>query len=147
MLRMYVTARRRMQRLYSQLADGPRLRRRFLHRPVPRRAVQESPKELVRATRAIKELIGPTAEVLGGEFNGEGRLTAFEVTHEVPSQVANVGYRNRIERTISNVMPGQWRALWDMVNDNVLFEEGVPPISLDGGQIDKDSSPNPPTSA
>lgn len=77
----------------------------------------------VRAERAVKELIGATADLRSAEFNSDDRMTAFEVTHEVPAKLANIGYRNRIERAISTMMPGRWRALWDMENDWVRFEE------------------------
>lgn len=97
------------------------------------------PAAQVRAELAVKELIGATADVRSAEFSDDGRLTAFEVTHTVPSKLANIGYRNRIERAISTIHPGRWRALWDMENDWVRFEERpslprsvwIPPVPED----------------
>ena len=81
------------------------------------------PAAQVRAERSIKEFMGPTAAISTVEFNDQGGLTAFEVTHEAAARLANVGYRTRIERGISTIMPGRWRALWDMERDWVRFEE------------------------
>lgn len=67
--------------------------------------------------------MGPTAAIATVEFNDQGGLTAIEVTHEAAARLANVGYRTRIERGISTIMPGRWRALWDMERDWVRFEE------------------------
>ncbi|MGB8383462.1 MAG: hypothetical protein WCG47_19810, partial [Dermatophilaceae bacterium] len=75
----------------------------------------------VRAERAITELIGPTAKVTGVEFVGED-LRAITGTHQAGAKLAWSGYRNRIERVISTMMPGRWRAAWDLENDSFRFE-------------------------
>lgn len=75
----------------------------------------------VRAERAVTELIGPTAKVAGVEMEGE-ELRSITVTHQAGAKLAASGYRNRIERVISTMMPGRWRAVWDLEGDEVRFE-------------------------
>lgn len=81
----------------------------------------EPPFSQVRAERAITNLIGPTARVIGAELAGE-ELHAITVSHEVAEKLAAAGYRNRIERVVSTMMPGRWRAVWDLQGDSVRFE-------------------------
>lgn len=75
----------------------------------------------VRAERAITELIGPTAKVESVDLDGE-ELKAVTVSHQAGAKLAASGYRNRIERVISTMMPGRWRAVWDLEGDSVRFE-------------------------
>jgi S-DNA-T family DNA segregation ATPase FtsK/SpoIIIE len=82
---------------------------------------KEPPYSQVRAERAITELIGPTAKVTGVELDGE-ELRSLTVTHQAGAKLAASGYRNRIERVISTMMPGRWRAVWDLEGDEVRFE-------------------------
>ncbi len=81
----------------------------------------EPPFSQVRAERAITNLIGPTAKVIGAELAGD-ELHAITVSHEVAEKLAAAGYRNRIERVVSTMMPGRWRAVWDLQGDSVRFE-------------------------
>jgi|SRR5664279_2592326 len=74
-----------------------------------------------RAERAITELMGATANVTDAQFEGEA-LTAFSVTHQAGAKLAASGYRNRVERVISTMMPGRWRAVWDLECDTARFE-------------------------
>ena len=75
----------------------------------------------VRAERTITELIGPTATVTGVELAGD-ELRSITVSHQAGAKLAASGYRNRIERVISTMMPGRWRAVWDLEGDTVRFE-------------------------
>lgn len=81
----------------------------------------EPPYSQVRAERAITELIGPTVKVTSVELSDE-ELQAITVAHEAGAKLAASGYRNRIERVISTMLPGRWRALWDLEGDSVRFE-------------------------
>lgn len=81
----------------------------------------EPPYAQVRAERAVSELIGPTAKVTGVELEGE-ELRSISVTHQAGAKLAASGYRTRIERVISTMMPGRWRAVWDLEGDSVRFE-------------------------
>ncbi|MGB8381283.1 MAG: FtsK/SpoIIIE domain-containing protein [Dermatophilaceae bacterium] len=81
----------------------------------------EPPHCQVRAQRAITELIGPTATVTGCELDG-GQLRSITVTHQAGAKLAAGGYRARVERVISTMLPGRWRAVWDLEGDSVRFE-------------------------
>jgi S-DNA-T family DNA segregation ATPase FtsK/SpoIIIE len=74
-----------------------------------------------RAERAIAELIGPTAVVTDVVFDGED-LVAIEGRHQAGAKLAASGYRARIERVVSTMLPGRWRAQWDLEADRFRFE-------------------------
>ena len=76
----------------------------------------------MRAERAITELIGPTAKVTAVEFADDDQLHGITVTHQAGAKLAASGYRARIERVIPTMMPGRWRAVWDLEGDSVRFE-------------------------
>lgn len=82
----------------------------------------EPPYARVRAERAVRNLIGPTAEVTGFAFDEAGQLTSMSVTHQAGDKIAAAGYRARVERVISTMHPGRWRARWDLEEDSVVFE-------------------------
>lgn len=88
--------------------------------PQPDDAPEKS-HSLVRAERAISELVGPTATVTDVDWDEE-TLTALTVSHQAGAKLAASGYRHRIERVISTMLPGRWRATWDLENDTVRFE-------------------------
>ena len=79
------------------------------------------PRAQVRAERAVTELIGPSVRVTGVDLDGE-QLRSITVAHDAGAKLAAAGYRTRIERVISTMMPGRWRAVWDLENDTVRFE-------------------------
>lgn len=74
-----------------------------------------------RVERAVAELIGPTARVADVQFDGR-ELEAFTVAHQAGAKLAAAGYRRRVEQVVSTMMPGRWRALWDLEGDTVRFE-------------------------
>jgi len=84
-------------------------------------AAPEPPYSQVRAERAIAELIGPTAKVTDAELEGD-ELRSITVSHQAGAKLAASGYRNRIERVVSTMLPGRWRAVWDLEGDSVRFE-------------------------
>ncbi len=86
------------------------------HRPV-----QAPPQSQVRAERALTELIGPTAKVTDVDLDGE-RLISFTVSHMAGAKLAASGYRARVDRVVSTMLPGRWRAAWDLENDTAHFE-------------------------
>jgi S-DNA-T family DNA segregation ATPase FtsK/SpoIIIE len=49
-------------------------------------------------------------------------LIALEVEHNAGARVASLAVRTRIQRTVSTLLPGRWRALWDLENEVVRFE-------------------------
>lgn len=74
-----------------------------------------------RAERTIGELLGPTAKVTAMEM-AAGQLVKICAAHQNGTRLANSGYRARVERTLSAVLPGRWRAKWDLQGDTVVFE-------------------------
>ena len=75
----------------------------------------------VRAERTVLELIGPTARVVDVVMSGD-EPSSLTVEHEAGTKLAAAGYRARVERTVSTVLPGRWRARWDLEGDRVTFE-------------------------
>lgn len=75
-----------------------------------------------RVERTIKELIGPTTRIRNIYLGDDGEPRRVEVAHEASTRLAASGYRARVERTFSMVQQGRWRARWDLVNDQVVFE-------------------------
>lgn len=77
------------------------------------------PAAFARAERTVRELLGPTAKV-EAEWSGE-ELQGLVVSHEAGVRVAVAGQRARIERTLSTMLPGRWRANWELESDRVRF--------------------------
>ena len=82
---------------------------------------EEKTSAQIRAERSVVELLGPTAVVTGVEWL-DGELAALEVRHEAGTKLAASGYRHRVERVVSTMLPGRWRAQWDLEADTVRFE-------------------------
>lgn len=100
--------------------------------------VDKTPALQARAERTIKELLGATASLADVEWKGE-ELTALEVKHEAGVKLASPAYRTRIERVISTMLPGRWRAKWDLLEDSVRFELRPPlPSKVDHPAIELD---------
>lgn len=110
------------------------------HRPDSQKPeeIPENP-QVVRAKKLVNELLAGTASVRKVTVNDNtGEVTRLEVTHQVGAKLAASGYRNRVEKTISVMLPGRWRAKWDMEGDSVSFEVRptlpeslwIPPLEL-----------------
>ena len=79
--------------------------------------------ELVKATRTILALLGPTGKITKHETDpSTGDLLAVEATHEVGHRLESEGYRARVQRVVSVNLPGRWRARWNLETDWVRFE-------------------------
>lgn len=83
--------------------------------PPQRRAAQ------VRVQRIVHELLGASSQV-SVQWGDDESLTSFEVRHEVGVRVATAAQRARVERVMSAMLPGRWRARWDLEGDCVRFE-------------------------
>ncbi len=59
--------------------------------------------------------------VTGVEWAGD-ELVAIEARHEAATKLWASGYRHRVERVVSTMLPGRWRAQWDLEADTVRFE-------------------------
>ena len=104
-----------------RVARHDRLKCRLQLVPAVAAEASDPPHCQVRAERAITELIGPTATITGCELDGQ-QLRSITVTHQAGAKLAAGGYRARVERVISTMLPGRWRAVWDLEGDSVRFE-------------------------
>lgn len=77
----------------------------------------------VRLERAITSLVGPSTKIAEFEANEDGDIIRVHVDHEESAKCAVAGFRLRAERTVSAMMPGRWRANWDLEGDKVTFEQ------------------------
>lgn len=81
---------------------------------------KDSP-EVVRAKEVATALLGDSAKV-STEQEADGNVVAVEVQHDIGPKTALTGYRARIENVITTMLPGRWRARWDLEHDRVRFE-------------------------
>lgn len=78
--------------------------------------------ELVdRAEHVSTELFGQSSTARAS-LDDEGNLTAVVVTHDIGPKVASIQVRARIERIVTAMLPGRWRASWNLESDSVQFE-------------------------
>lgn len=74
-----------------------------------------------RSERFVQQLLGATAVV---QTEVEDDLpTSIEVQHSMGAKIAPSGYRQRLERTFFAMVPGRWRAHWDLSAERVRFEQ------------------------
>ncbi|MGH3446013.1 MAG: FtsK/SpoIIIE domain-containing protein [Nocardioidaceae bacterium] len=88
--------------------------------------IQESEPVPVVQQRA-EDLVGrllPGSVISTVRFEG-GDLVAVELDTPADPKLATSGYQNRIERTWSTMMPGRWRASFDLEADTIVL--GVRP--------------------
>lgn len=79
------------------------------------------PAEVTRAQLVIAEMFGTRAS-FGYKLDDSGALKKVEVGHQLRVKVAMKAARMRIERVYSAMLPGRWRAKWDLEADQVVFE-------------------------
>ncbi|GAA4428641.1 DUF853 family protein [Georgenia halophila] len=73
-----------------------------------------------RARKTLPQLLGASTK-LAAEKNQAGELIAVTASHSVGVKVAAAGYRLRVERSISTMLSGRWKASWDLTEDTVTF--------------------------
>lgn len=105
-----------------ELRRHDRRRCRLSLKLVPHHDKVDIPQVQVRAERAVLEMLGPTASVTAVQWNDAGDLAGLEATHQAGPRLAAAPYRHRIERVVSTMLPGRWRAHWDLELDSVRFE-------------------------
>lgn len=111
----------RTGRGYVVARDWPRRRRIQLRLDTSGEAVVVKPAAQQRLEKAVSELVGPTAATRQVVFEDE-RITGFQVTHDAAAKLAAGGYRARVERVLGTILPGRWRAFWDLEGDSARFE-------------------------
>lgn len=92
-------------------------------RTKPRETPAPEPLQVTRSKKLVNELLANTAtitKVVTDETTGDVRR--LEVNHQVGAKLAAAGYQRRVERTVSVMLPGRWRAKWDLEGDSVVFE-------------------------
>lgn len=113
---------RRLDRAYK-VGRHDRSRCRLHLVPDDTSAGDAPPYAQVRLERAITSLVGPSTKIAEFEANEDGDIIRVHVDHEESAKCAVAGFRLRAERTVSAMMPGRWRANWDLEGDKVTFEQ------------------------
>jgi len=112
---------RRLLAHYTVLDHNARRCRARLALAAPEADVAALPAVQARAERTVIELLGPTTKITKVSFDDD-QLIDLAVSHEAGTKLAAPQYRHRIERVISTMLPGRWRAHWDLEADTVRFE-------------------------
>ncbi|MGF0118800.1 hypothetical protein ACQFYA_21105 [Promicromonospora sp. Marseille-Q5078] len=77
---------------------------------------------MLAGERVEKPVEGASPSPEPAAATGE-QLRSITVSHGAAVKMATGGYRNRIEGTISTMMPGRWRTQWDLEHDLARFEQ------------------------
>lgn len=78
-----------------------------------------------RAELVVKELFGDSAQV-DVEVNSAGEVIRVDVKHNQGPRMSMAARRAQAERVYSSMLPGRWRAKWDLESDKVVFEVRPP---------------------
>ncbi len=104
---------------YRVSRHDPRLGRITLR--LKREAPTETPSvEVARATTMMQHLFGQTASVQ--TTSDAATLHKVVVQHECGVKATFPIWRERVERVVTTMLEGRWRARWDLRNDKVTFE-------------------------
>lgn len=94
-------------------------------------AVDQHEQAPARVRKLVTELLGESSTITLTEFDSDGELRALEVHEPTDTRLVSVAYRKRIERIWSTMMPGRWRARFDLEADRVRLELRPPfPASI-----------------
>lgn len=74
-----------------------------------------------RAVDVVKLVIDPGASV-SVTIADDGSVSRIEVKHNAGPKMAIAARRVQIEKVVSSMLPGRWRARWDLEGDKVVFE-------------------------
>lgn len=89
------------------------------HTPTPAAPVDPV---IARVHRTVAEMLGTTARVTKLQLGGSGQPEQFDVHLDSGNRVVAEAWRARAERSLSTMLPGRWRARWDLERDRVHFE-------------------------
>ncbi len=98
-------------------------RGRCLLRFVPDDEARSRSPEQERIDKALKSLIGASVKITGFEVDASGQATRISGTHAEPTKAAVDGFRKRVQTTFGKMLPGRWRAHWDLNADSFVFEQ------------------------
>lgn len=84
----------------------------------------DDPPAIKRLRSMMSTLFGSGATVTDYTLNDKGRITNFQIDHDISVKLAEAGPSriHRIERTISQVLPGRWRGDFKLTEDTARFE-------------------------
>ena len=90
-------------------------------RPEEQTVVSEIEELRGRVRDVVKQLLGKDAAV--SDFAAEdGQITAFTVRHNAGVKLANQMYQIKVTRIMSAMLPGKWRAHYDLESDEARFQ-------------------------
>lgn len=113
-------ASRRLGAAYSVDAFDQRRCRLQLRAAAPRDDAPVVP-AVARAEAVVRNVFGEGAHV---ELDvDDGEVTAIRVRHNLGAKVARQHARSFIENSIGALLPGRWRATWELTEDRVRFEQ------------------------
>ena len=119
--RILDTLERRLGVQY-RVTSHNRARMRITVKAVPAgAAVERANLVLTRAKRTAVQLLGPTTKLQKQKWDVE-ELVGFQLSHEQGITVSSAAYRAKAERVMSTMLPGRWRARWNLEADTVWFE-------------------------
>ncbi|SKF61495.1 cell division protein FtsK [Mycobacteroides abscessus subsp. abscessus] len=72
-----------------------------------------------RVADVATQVFGKTAKV--SSKISEGEVVSFSITHQHGAKLANAETRTKVAAIVSDMLPGQWRAFYDMPTDTVTF--------------------------
>lgn len=85
-------------------------------------AAEDTPEAEQRAIDVTHMLFGQSATVdVQTDSTGEV-VESMDIEHKIGPRLALSGYRARLERVVGSMLPGRWRAAWDLESDSVHFE-------------------------
>lgn len=73
-----------------------------------------------RAVSMMHQLFGQSAAVKAS--TADAGLQTVSITHECGVKATFPVWRERVERVVTTMLEGRWRARWDLQNDSVTFE-------------------------
>ncbi|WP_160173183.1 FtsK/SpoIIIE domain-containing protein [Microbacterium sp. CH12i] len=79
-------------------------------------------RERQRAEQVAKLLLGESSKVDITTDPDSGEVRRVQVKHDMGPRLAIPIRRMQVEKVISSMLPGRWRAHWDLEGDEVTFE-------------------------
>lgn len=110
---------RRLGEEYRVLKHVPRRCRIVLELAPPSAPVS---REYQRAEQVAKVLLGESSTVDVTADPDTGEVRRMEVKYDMGPRLAIPARRMQIEKLLSSMLPGRWRAHWDLEGDEVTFE-------------------------
>ncbi|HQE47549.1 MAG TPA: FtsK/SpoIIIE domain-containing protein [Rhodoglobus sp.] len=80
------------------------------------------PRAQTRAEQVVKMLLGETASIDVTLDETGTEVRRMKVRHEMGPRLSIPVRRMQVEKVVSSMLPGRWRAQWDLEGDVVVFE-------------------------